>query len=115
MIYIVIPKTTPANKPAITARYQEEFKIKDEIKRLLCRPHGAGERLWMSTGKQKLRLQGGYRRQALINVLHATLDNWTDLVFVRPSCFTSQQCAKLIAKRLQLTNLVVDFTYVLPS
>ncbi|HYY24039.1 MAG TPA: hypothetical protein VE689_01030 [Candidatus Udaeobacter sp.] len=42
MIYIVIPKTTPANKPAITARYQEEFKIKDEIKGLLRRPHGAG-------------------------------------------------------------------------
>lgn len=34
---------------------------------------------------------------------------------MRSSCFTFQQRAKLIAKRLELTNLAVDFLQVVPG
>lgn len=46
----------------------------------------------------------------LANACRATLDDWTNLVSVWSSCFALQQCAKLIAKRLQVANLVVDFS-----
>jgi hypothetical protein len=40
----------------------------------------------------------------------AAFDHWTNLIIMRPTCFTPQQCAKLLTKRLQLTDLVFDFS-----
>ena len=51
-------------------------------------------------------------RDLLAKVRHTALDNWANLVFVRWSCFTSQQRAKLLAKRLQLVDFLIDFLQV---
>ena len=40
---------------------------------------------------------------------HGAFDNGADFMFVWSADFTLQQCAKLIAKRLQFTDFVIDF------
>ena len=47
--------------------------------------------------------------QFLASARPAAFDYWTNLVTMRSACFTSQQSAKLIAKRLQRAYLLIDF------
>jgi hypothetical protein len=53
------------------------------------------------------------RKSLTLGTSRPALDNRTNFVCVRPSDFTSQHCAKLLAKRLQLTDLVFDFSYMI--